>query len=66
MVIQNSTKSIIFIVLGSVLFLFSSAPFLLNLVLSLLGLYLINYGLRASGRPPLLYMVQSWFDNLHF
>ena len=62
---KNKTKSITLIVIGSVLLIFATAPYLLSIILGLLGLYLINYGLRVSGNPPLLYLVQNWFDNLH-
>ena len=62
----NKTKGIICIAIGAILFVFGAAPFLLNLMSIFTGLFLVNYGLRISGCPPLLYTIQSWFDKIRF
>ena len=62
----NKTKGLICIIIGSILFAFGAAPFLLNLMEILSGLFLVNYGLRISGQAPLLYTLQNWFDKIRF
>lgn len=63
---RNSSRGLLFIILGIILFFLGAGQFLVQLLLALVGLYLINYGLTVQGQPPLLYIVQSWLDRIKF
>lgn len=54
----------VFIALGGFLFFMVAGEFAIRIVFIALSLVCIDYGLRLMGRPPLLVMIQNWFDNL--
>ena len=62
----NKTKGKISIIIGAVLITFGALPYLLNIMAVVAGLFLVNSGLRATGKPPLLYLIQNWFDKIKF
>jgi len=59
----NHQKGFIYLIIGGALFFIVAAPFIMQLSLALLGLFLINNGLRLRGRPPLMYFIASWMDH---
>ena len=59
-------RATIYLIIGILLFMFSVGTFLFRISLALLGLSLINQGLRLKGLPPLHFMLQSWFDSFRF
>ena len=60
---NNRQKGFIAIVVGGILLFSVIGPFLFQVLIALLGLMLINYGLRLRGKPPLGYLVFSWIDQ---
>jgi len=58
---NNRPLGIVFIGLGLVAVLVALGPILLPLLLGVVGLYLINLGLRMIGKPPLIITLhQIW------
>ena len=62
---QNNILGLICIIGGALLLIFG-APLLWYIVLSLIGLWLINYGLQLRGSPPLTMWLQRWYDEIRF
>lgn len=61
MAMSRSTKGLIFIVAGAVLFLWAGGVWL---AVALGALLLINYGLYLCKLPPLWVIVQQLLDDL--
>jgi hypothetical protein len=60
---NNNTLGLVCIIIG-VLIITSGAPFLWSILLTLLALWLINYGLIFRGSPGLMFWVQRMFEEL--
>ena len=61
---HNKPLGITFIVLGLIAFFIAVAPLLFPILLALVGLYLINLGLRLIGKPPLTILLQQiWIGH---
>lgn len=60
---NNNMLGLICIIIGIVI-LISGAPFLWHILLTLLALWLINYGLILRGSPALIVWVQKMFDEI--
>lgn len=60
---NNNTLGLICIIVGTVI-IASGAPFLWHILITLLALWLINYGLMLRGSQPLIVWVQRVFDEV--
>ena len=60
---NNNTLGLICIIIGVVI-IASGAPFLWQILITLLALWLINYGLILRGSPALIVWVQRMFDEI--
>ncbi|MEX0671741.1 MAG: hypothetical protein WD068_00125 [Candidatus Babeliales bacterium] len=60
---HNHQKGLLYLIGGGLLFFIVAGPVIIQLSIALLGLYLMNYGLRLRGRPPLFYFLSSWIDR---
>lgn len=63
---KNAGMGTLYIALGILLFVFSIGEWMMKLGVTLLGLYLINYGLALRGTPSLMFMVLRWFDRTKY
>ncbi len=61
--VQNTALGTLCIVLGSLLFILSAGQWMIQFALAILSLYIINYGLKLRGMPPLTFLVLRWFDR---
>ncbi|HBR70618.1 TPA: hypothetical protein DIC20_03120 [Candidatus Dependentiae bacterium] len=63
---QNTEKNkgILFIIIGSILFILFAGKFLLYIVGAIIGLLLINYGLYLNNLPPIWILIQEWLLNI--
>jgi len=57
---------LVLIVLGCILFVGVLAPLLVRALLGFLALYVINYGMKLRGMPPLTLFLQSWWFSRNF
>lgn len=54
-------------VVGSVLFILIAGDFIARALLAFAALYIINYGMKLRGMPPLMFIAKSWWSNrFHF
>ena len=54
----NYVLGILCIIAGIVIIIFAVGDLLLRLIIALFALFLINYGLRLRGLPPLQLLIQ--------
>lgn len=62
---QNNVLGLICIIGGTLLLIFG-APFLWYIFLSVIGFWLINYGLQLRGSPPLTMLLKRWYEEIRF
>jgi hypothetical protein len=62
----NKLLGMFLIILGLVLFVIVTGDFLIRIALGLAALYIVNYGMRLRGLPPLYFVVQSWLISRRF
>ncbi len=62
----SSFRGVFFIILGAVLFFMVTGDLIFRISLGLLAIYLINYGFRLRGMPPLHTVLHSWLDRLQW
>lgn len=66
MYIQNKLLGSICIFAGAVLLILVAGEFLIRMLVAIFALYLISYGMRLSGYPPITFMAQSWYSGSRF
>lgn len=62
--ITEKNKGILFITIGSILFVLFAGKFLLQIVGAVVALLLINYGLYLNNMPPIWILIQEWLLNI--
>jgi len=61
---SRSVLGLILIILGVILLGFVLARFIIYILFTLLGLYLINYGLKLRGMPSAWYYARTWWIHI--
>lgn len=54
------------IAFGIVVFVVATGAFILQVIGAVLAYIIINYGLQLMGKPPLLDLIQEWFNDARY
>jgi len=61
---RDKNKGILFVIIGSTLFVVFAGKFLLQIIGAVVALLVINYGLYLQGLPPIWILIQEWIMNI--
>lgn len=65
MSIWENIFSIVCVIVGVLIFIFAAGELLLRLLFAVLGLLIINFGLRARGQQSLHWMAIRFWSSRH-
>lgn len=64
MAYKQSNIGVAAVIFGVVVFIVATGDIIFRAMGVILALVLVNHGLRLMGKPPLLVLIQDWFDQV--